>query len=61
MHHVVLGEAHLDLHRVDHAARVREADQARMLKQIHAAKVAERKPAAARGFIPRIANALGLF
>jgi hypothetical protein len=61
MHHLLLSDAHLDLHRVDHAARVREADQARLLKQLHAAKVAERKPATARGFIPRIANALGLF
>ena len=59
----MLGETELYIFRVEHEQLEREARrqrQAREARRIVGAARAE-KPAAVRGFIPRIAGALGLF
>jgi hypothetical protein len=63
MHIVMLGDAQLYLFRVEHEQLEREALRERRVteaKKLARAKQAA-QPAPARGFIPRIAGALGLF
>ena len=63
MHIVMLGETQFHVFRVEHEQLEREARrqrQAREARRIAKAEQAER-PAPVRGFIPRLAGALGLF
>jgi hypothetical protein len=63
MHIVMMGDAQLQLFSFEHEQREREAQRERLVTE--AMKLARTnraaRPAPARGFIPRIAGALGLF
>ncbi len=62
MHMVLLGESQMHVFQVEHDQRVREGNLHRLLKQARAEASKEQpKRTAVRGFIPRIAGALGLF
>jgi len=58
-----LGNTQLDLFRVEHEQLEREARRERQVTEAQKIARAQRaaQPAPARGFIPRVAGALGLF
>jgi hypothetical protein len=63
MNTMLLGDTQMQVFKVEHAERVREGDRRRLAAQVrnaHKAHKAE-KTVETRGFIPRIAGALGLF
>jgi hypothetical protein len=63
MHIVILGETQVHLFQAEHEQLEREARRQRQVREARRiAKAAQaEQPAPARGFIPRIAGALGLF
>ena len=61
MHMVLLGESQLHVFYVEHAEREREGARQRLATEVRKAERKEAKQAPSRGFIPRIAGALGLF
>lgn len=62
MHLTVLGQSHLDIYSVEHEERQREGSRQRLLAEARAAaKVKRNRTETGRGFIPRLAGALGLF
>lgn len=61
MHIVMLGESQLYVFQAEHEERVREGARQRLAARAHKAEARRETPATARGFIPRIAGALGLF
>ena len=63
MHMVMLGETQVHVFQVEHEQLVREARRERQAREARRiAKAAQvKQPAPSRGFIPRIAGALGLF
>lgn len=62
MHGVLLGQSYPYVFEVEHEQRVREANRERLLAQARpVTAVKRREPGTGRGFIPRLAGALGLF
>ncbi|MGH2583576.1 MAG: hypothetical protein ACRDJE_01535 [Dehalococcoidia bacterium] len=60
MNTMLLGDTHMQVFKVEHAERVREGDRRRLAAQVRKARKAT-ETVETRGFIPRIAGALGLF
>ena len=61
MHMSMLGDSQLYIFRVEHEERVREGARQRLKTEARRAEARREKPTTARGFIPRVAGALGLF
>jgi hypothetical protein len=61
MHGILLGQSYPYVFEVEHEQRVREANRQRLLVRARSAmSVKRREPGTGRGFIPRLAGALGL-
>jgi hypothetical protein len=62
MHMMMLGQSQVDVFTVEHEDRLREGSRQRLLAEARAAaKQSVVKSEPRRGFIPRVAGALGLF
>jgi competence protein ComGC len=62
MHTMLLVQTQAEVFSVEHEDRLRQASRQRLLAEARAAEKQNRvKPKQRRGFIPRVAGALGLF
>lgn len=61
MHMALLDGSQTHVFQVEHEERVREGARMRLANQARKAAKAEAQPKQARGMLPRLANALGLF